>query len=356
MIVRVLWRMMVGANSPNTSNTLAVFDAIVLFIMCKLSLATCSKCLGRCIWSSWNSVFCLNQLFRDGSLALVTTLQKTYSHPGIEALLSIIKTLLPLSLDSGLTCPLVTILHKTYSHPGIETLLSIIKTLLPLSLDSGLTCPLVTILHKTYSHPGIEALLSIIKTLLPLSLDSGLTCPLVTILQKTYSHPGIEALLSIITDSYHIRLHNSFYKTRIDFMLPFYIQNDHTRKSVIMKSYACLFVYLTTAAVHLELCSELLTLEFLLHSNNLPPEGKLQHTSILTTEQIFKEPTRKFGNCSNSNYPSKCIFCVPLLHCFQHTMASHSALSTLFWRFVGSRGQRKEDTTAKNSYLLITFT
>ncbi len=54
-----------------------------------------------------------------------------------------------------------------------------------------------------------------------------------------------------------------FDRTGIDFAGPFYVRQGHTRKPVLIKTYACLFVCLTTRAVHLELCADLSTEEFL---------------------------------------------------------------------------------------------
>ncbi len=139
-----------------------------------------------------------------------------------------------------------------------------------------------------------------VKSFIPLSLKSELTRLLVKSLHKTYSHPGISALLSILGDTYHIPgLRNylkkvsrqcatcqrayakplqqqmgllpsarttpapPFCRTRVDYAGPFYIRKGHTRKPVHVKYYACLFVCMTIRTVHLELCSELSTAEFM---------------------------------------------------------------------------------------------
>ncbi len=54
-----------------------------------------------------------------------------------------------------------------------------------------------------------------------------------------------------------------FYCTGIDFAGTFHIRRGHTRRPVIIKYYACLFICLSTRAVHLELCASLSTPEFL---------------------------------------------------------------------------------------------
>ncbi len=54
-----------------------------------------------------------------------------------------------------------------------------------------------------------------------------------------------------------------FYHTGIDFAGLFMIRQGHTRKPVLLKFYACLFVCFSTRAIHLELCVDLRTEEFL---------------------------------------------------------------------------------------------
>ena len=54
-----------------------------------------------------------------------------------------------------------------------------------------------------------------------------------------------------------------FANTGMDFAGPFHIRQGHTRRPVIIKSYACIFVCLTTRAVHIELCADLTTEEFM---------------------------------------------------------------------------------------------
>ncbi len=54
-----------------------------------------------------------------------------------------------------------------------------------------------------------------------------------------------------------------FASTGVDFAGPFQLKLGHTRKPVIIKAYVCIFVCMVTRAVHLELCSGLVTQEFL---------------------------------------------------------------------------------------------
>ena len=138
------------------------------------------------------------------------------------------------------------------------------KTLIPLSLSAELTRLLITTLHQTYSHPGVAALLLIIGDtyhipgLRNLIKKVSRNC---AICQRAYAKPLKQQMgllpISRTTPS------PPFYCTGIDFAGPFNIRQGHTRRPVIVKSYACLFVCLTTRAVHLELCADLSTQEFL---------------------------------------------------------------------------------------------
>ncbi len=54
-----------------------------------------------------------------------------------------------------------------------------------------------------------------------------------------------------------------FTRTGIDFAGPVYIKQGATRKPVRVKAYVCLFVCMTTKAVHIELCHELTSEAFI---------------------------------------------------------------------------------------------
>ncbi len=54
-----------------------------------------------------------------------------------------------------------------------------------------------------------------------------------------------------------------FTYTGLDFAGPFLVRRGHVRKPVLIKTYVCLFVCLSVKAVHLELCADLSTEEFL---------------------------------------------------------------------------------------------
>ncbi len=53
-----------------------------------------------------------------------------------------------------------------------------------------------------------------------------------------------------------------FSSTGVDFAGPFTLRMGYTRKPVLIKTYACVFICLTTRAIHIELCSSLEADEF----------------------------------------------------------------------------------------------
>ena len=54
-----------------------------------------------------------------------------------------------------------------------------------------------------------------------------------------------------------------FEHTGVDYMGPVYLKSGHVRKPVIVKAYMCVFVSLSTKAVHIELVSDLTTDAFI---------------------------------------------------------------------------------------------
>ena len=52
--------------------------------------------------------------------------------------------------------------------------------------------------------------------------------------------------------------------TGVDFAGPFSVKRGHTRKPVFVKSYVCLYVCMSTHAIHLESTEDLSTEEFIL--------------------------------------------------------------------------------------------
>ena len=85
----------------------------------------------------------------------------------------------------------------------------------------------------------------------------------------------------------------AFEKVRIDFVGPINIKFHHKGKHALFKSYLCLFVCMSTKAVHLELVSDIQITPFYWHYIDLQPaESALQTTlrisSVLHhTSKIF---------------------------------------------------------------------
>ena len=136
--------------------------------------------------------------------------------------------------------------------------------LIPLSPKSSLTRLLVSTLHVTYSHAGISALHSIIvstyyipnlRNLLKLVSRQCPAC------QRAYAKPLAHAMGML--PSSRTTPAPPFDRTGVDFAGPFVLRLGHTRKPVLLKTYATVFVCLTTKAVHLDLCASLSTEDFM---------------------------------------------------------------------------------------------
>jgi len=54
-----------------------------------------------------------------------------------------------------------------------------------------------------------------------------------------------------------------FSSTGVDFGGPFLTRKGYTRKPTMVKTYACIFICFATKAVHIELCLDLTTNEFM---------------------------------------------------------------------------------------------
>ena len=135
---------------------------------------------------------------------------------------------MPLSLKSTLTQLMVATLHQTYQHAGVATLMPIIG--------------------DSYYIPGLRGFLK------KLSRQCS-TC------QRAYSRPAHQQM-GLLPEA-RTTPSPPFDSTGIDFARPFVVRQGHTRKPVLLKSYACLFVCFSTRAVHLELCTDLSTDKFL---------------------------------------------------------------------------------------------
>ncbi len=136
--------------------------------------------------------------------------------------------------------------------------------LIALSLRSSLTKLLLSSLHIRYLHPGVNTLLSIINNNYHIpglkNYLKGLSrqCPRC---QRAYDR-GVHQTMGLLP-SVRTTPAPPFSFTGVDFAGPFITRRGHTRKPVMVKSYACIFICLTTKAVHIELCLDLTTEEFM---------------------------------------------------------------------------------------------
>ncbi len=157
-----------------------------------------------------------------------------------------------------------------------------------LSLKSDLTKLLLSSLHKVYGHAGVSAMASILSSSFYISgLRNHLkfvsrSC---TVCQRAYAHP-ISHSMGMLPSS-RTTPAPPFDKTGVDFAGPFMLKKGHTRKPVLVKTYAVVFVCLTTKAVHLDICSSLSTEETSWPSSKDSLPGVAVHpTSCLTMARI----------------------------------------------------------------------
>jgi len=138
------------------------------------------------------------------------------------------RRLIALHPKSPLTKLLIRTLHGTYSHAGISALASI--------------------LSHTYYIPGLRNLLKFISR----------TC---AFCQRAYAKP-LSHQMGMLPPS-RTTPAPTFDRVGIDFAGPFVLRRGHTRKPTLVKSYAVVFVCMTTKAVHLDLCASLSTPDFI---------------------------------------------------------------------------------------------
>ncbi len=133
-----------------------------------------------------------------------------------------------------------------------------------LSPKSKLTKLLVTTLHRTYQHAGITAMSSILansyyipslRNLLKLISRTCVSC------QRAYARP-LQHIMGMLPSS-RTTPAPPFHRTGVDFSGPFLLRLGRTHKPSYVKTYAVVFVCLTTKAIHLDLCSSLSTEDFL---------------------------------------------------------------------------------------------
>ena len=138
------------------------------------------------------------------------------------------------------------------------------RSLVVLSLNSSLTQLFISTFHVTYKHPGISAFLSIVSEnyhmpgLRNFAKLVSRQCPLC---QRAYAKP-LNQRMGLLPEE-RTTPAPPFFHTGMDFAGPFILRKGHTRKPAYVKKYACLFVCFTTKVVHLELCEDLTTEEFM---------------------------------------------------------------------------------------------
>ncbi len=138
------------------------------------------------------------------------------------------------------------------------------KTVIPLSIKSTLVRLYVNELHVQYHHAGPQTLLSIIANSHHIpglrNYLKGLSrrCPPC---QRAYSR-GTTQQMGLLPAS-RTTPSPPFAETGLDFAGPFLIRRGHVRKPTLIKAYVCVFICAATKAVHLELCADLSTEEFL---------------------------------------------------------------------------------------------
>ena len=105
-----------------------------------------------------------------------------------------------------------------------------------------------SILASSFLIPNLRNLLKNVS-------QSCLVC------QKAYARP-LSHLMGMLPTS-RTTPAPPFHRTGVDFAGPLTLRLGHTRKPSLVKTYAVVFVCLTTKAVHLDLCASLSTQDFL---------------------------------------------------------------------------------------------
>ncbi len=133
-----------------------------------------------------------------------------------------------------------------------------------LSLRSPLTKLFVRSLHVEKNHPGASTLLATlaedyyIPNVKSLLKSLSRTC---VVCQKSYLRVAHQQMR--ILPTHRTRPSPPFERIGIDFAGPYIIQRGNPRKPTRVKVYTCLFICMSTRAIHLELCSDLSTEAFL---------------------------------------------------------------------------------------------
>ncbi len=138
------------------------------------------------------------------------------------------------------------------------------RELTPLSLKHALTRLLVETEHYKHQHPGISTLISILghayfipglRSFLKRLSKRCATC------RRANAQPIAQQMG--LLPSVRTTPSPPFTSVGVDFAGPFQLKMGYTRKPVMFKAYCCLFICLSSKAVHLEVCTSLETEEFL---------------------------------------------------------------------------------------------
>ena len=123
---------------------------------------------------------------------------------------------------------------------------------------------LCTYLHVCLGHCGPTLLLVAVGRRFHVVSARRLTrsiCSQCKVCRKAAPKPQPQLLGELPAE--RISTSPAFTSTGLDFAGPFTIKKGHTRKPVYLKAYLCLFVCLSTKAIHLEVISDLTTASFL---------------------------------------------------------------------------------------------
>ena len=123
---------------------------------------------------------------------------------------------------------------------------------------SHLALLLVRLLHNSNHHPGPTMMLALLSQQYYMS---GARILVRAVCRKEYAKVASQCMGQL--PAARITPSPPFTKTGTDFAGPLLLKKGHTRKLVIVKGYVCLFIRLSTRAVHLELVMDLSTDSFL---------------------------------------------------------------------------------------------
>lgn len=200
------------------------------------------------------------------------------------------KHLIPLSLKSQLTRTLLQSLHERYLHPGTNTLLATVQ--------------------ETYHIPGLKNYLK------------GLSrrCP-----QCQMAYERISSQTHGLLPTTRTTPSAPFTYTGVDFAGPFIVRKGHTRKPVMVKTYACLYVCFATKAIHIELCHDLTTEEFMASLRRFCARRG-------TPKEIHSDNGTNFVGTRNEYQNIR-----QMLHSSKASLSQFSCQNNLQWHFIPPR-------------------